>query len=81
MIESIFEKKRPTWIDNQLNGKSAEENYQAFKKEQDEWLQSLYDKRNREREQKQLEKDIEEQAYKAVEKALEDLFKDFPTSL
>ena len=34
MIESIFEKKRPTWIDNQLNGKSAEENYQAFKKEQ-----------------------------------------------
>ena len=81
MIESIFEKKRPTWIDNQLNGKSAEENYQTFKKEQDEWLQSLYDKRNREREQKQLEKDIEEQAYKAVEKALEDLFKDFPTSL
>ena len=81
MIESIFEKKRPTWIDNQLNGKSAEENYQAFKKEQDEWLQSLYDKRNREREQKQLEKEIEEQAYKAVEKALEDLFKDFPTSL
>lgn len=33
MYKSIFEQEPPSWIANQLNGKSAQENYNAFVKE------------------------------------------------
>ena len=70
MIKSIFEQEPPSWIANQLNGKSAQENYNAFVKERQEWIQNL-------QMEKQMEKDIEEQIYNTVEKALDDLFGDF----
>ena len=73
-MESLFTKKRPTRFENQLNGKSIQENYNQVKRENQEFFGSLLL-------DPKTEKEIEKQVYQAVEDALDDLFKDFPTKL
>lgn len=73
-MESLFTKKRPSRFENQLNGKSIQENYNQVKRENQEFFGSLLL-------DPKTEKEIEKQVYQAVEDALDDLFKDFPTKL
>lgn len=84
--------KMPDIYYYQVNGKSAEENYiEITRKAQEKTkliLQERQDKLAKERQQrqdklaaataqKQLEAAIDKQAHKAIEKALDDVFKDF----
>lgn len=73
-MESLFTRKRPSKFENQLNGKSLQENYEQVRRENQEWFRSLLL-------DPKTEKEIEEQVYQTVENALDDLFKDFPTKL
>lgn len=71
----------PNWIYYQLNGKSLQQNYDDIRRKRaaDE-LKLLADRRRQqeeEAERKKLEKEIDQQVEHAVDKALEDLFKDF----
>ena len=65
----------------QVNGKSAEENYiEITRKRRDKIKQQLKERQDKlaaAAAQKQLEASIEKQAHKAIEKALDDVFKDF----
>lgn len=71
MIEKLHrEGKMPDWAYYQQNGKSAQENWEEQHRKIMEWL-------HEQEAQKQLEKDIEKQVYDAVEKALDELLKDF----
>ena len=73
-MESLFTKKRPSRFENQLNGKSIQENYNQVRRENQEFFGSLLL-------DPKTEKEIEKQVYQTVENALDDLFKDFPTKL
>ena len=71
----------PDWIYYQQNGKTAQENYaDIIRKRQADYKQLLEARSRREREaqeQKKLEAELEKKAYEAVEKSIEDIFKDF----
>ena len=73
--------KMPDWIYYQLNGKTAQENYNVFHRRQAERFHQQQEERRRKDAEKaaldDFEKKIEAQAEKAVEKALDDLLKDF----
>lgn len=70
--------KMPDWIYYQLNEKSLTENYHRFKQQQRlETMQKLEQRRRQAQAEKELEEQIEKKATAAIEKALEDLLKDF----
>lgn len=62
--------KMPDKVYYQLNGKTAQENYDAIKQKQREWLRSRAEQT---RHDKEIEKEIEEKLEKTVEKALTDI--------
>lgn len=74
--------KIPDWIYYQINGKSAQENYNIQKrKQQKEIMEQLQTRRRRReqeaKEQRELEAEIERKACEMAEKAIEDILKDF----
>lgn len=66
--------KCPDWAYNQLNGKSAQENYIAILAKRDKWIQERMEEK---RLGSLVEKTVEESLGKAVEDALADLFAGF----
>ena len=66
--------KCPDRYYNQLNGKTADENYQAILARRQEYYRELL---AQERLDKEIEKQVEEQHEKAVASALDDIFKNF----
>lgn len=66
--------KCPDRYYNQLNGKTADENYQAILARRQEYYRELL---AQERLDKEIEKQVEEQIEKAVASALDDIFKNF----
>jgi molecular chaperone GrpE (heat shock protein) len=73
--------KMPDWIYYQVNGKSAQENYNEQHKKILERYRAREEEARRQAEQKkaeaELEKEIEAKVEKTVEKVLEDLLKGF----
>ena len=73
--------KIPDLIYYQINGMSAQENYNIQKrKQQKEIMEQLQTRRRREqeaKEQRELEAEIERKACEMAEKAIEDILKDF----
>ena len=77
--------KMPHWIYYQMNGKSAQANFEAqtrkFRaecmKRIEEQDRRKEEERRRKAEEKALEAEIEKKAEAAIEKALDDLLKDF----
>ena len=71
----------PDWIYYQVNGKSAQENFEAQHRKMMEQYKQREEEARRQAEQKQFEKDLEKQMEtkleKTLEKVLEDLLKDF----
>lgn len=66
--------KCPDWAYYQLNGKTAQENYQAILANRQAWIQELMEEKRLEA---LVEKQVEERLGEAVEKALGDLFAGF----
>ena len=67
--------KCPDWAYYQLNGKTAQENYQEQKQRRHKALQDALDQRRREEEL--IQKEVQERLEETVAAALEDIFKGF----
>lgn len=70
IYKSFFEQPQPLHIKNQLNGKSATENYKAAK---EAILNNYYQKQQQKEQEKQLYDEVSE----VIEKALNNIFIDF----